>query len=361
MPYTNGLFTCQDWNFPSYSNGREELPEALESIYGRNQLCSEASLSFNSSSPFDHNSQAEMNSSFTTDNCHLFEMLNDADNVYCEHNFEHFQFPQHSPLQPLLRGLHLANPFNLNYFQNSSGSITQFSEVSFLDSPLRVRQENRTPSQAGKFLIFRQGGKLQLENVPSIVGPEKCTRIDLSVSKLCPFESITSTCWTEFEEHDRRRIVRVSKLHNGPSMELEFLIILMRAAQKNHPKDEANFIEISCLKFTDIETDNVEFLITALEVVRIVELLVWCDGKKRKLDKDEKGRIRSNLIPLWHRGFMNLGKNLTSSRKEFLEHLIRYEVRKPFKITKLMRLLSWENLIFALRKAIDFYRIVLLE
>lgn len=360
MLYTNELFTCQDWNYLSCSNECGELLEAPCSVYGCNQLGSEACSSFNSSSLFDHNRRTECNFTFTNDNCDPFRMLNDADKPHYGQYIDDPFFPQQSQLQLLLKDPHLASSSNYN-FQNTPEFITPNYEVCFLTSPNTFKQENLPPSQASKYLILRQGVKFQLEISPSMVSPEKCTRIDLSVSKLHPFDEITLTPWTTIEEHDRRRIVRISRVTNGPNMELEFLIVLLRSAREKQSKEKSDFIEVSCLKFTDANTNNVEYLVTALEVVRIVEMLVWCKGKKRRLDKDEKGRIRSNLIPLWHRGFMNHGKNLTSSRREFLENLKCYQVRKPFKITKLMRLLSWENLIFALRKAIDFYRIVHFE
>lgn len=249
-------------------------------------------------------------------------------------------------------------------YENSEDSIQE---------PCPERRDNIEPLEAEataevkshahdcNLRIFRQSGKLHLQGIISAARSDRCKHIDLTFSRTLSFESITRIPWTSFEKQDCRRVVRIERIQAGPEIELSFLVVVPKIAfDTPHARQDANYVEISCLRCLHGDSGKVEYLITSVEVIRIVELIIGIGEKSQQIRREERGRIRSNLVPLWHKGFTNTeGPNIEHSRQKFLNILRNYQIRKPYNISKLMRLLSWENLLFALRRAIEFYRVLI--
>lgn len=245
-------------------------------------------------------------------------------------------------------------------YTNTNLEIDTASTTKQSHAEYQVSSQERFNTEVESYPIIRQSGKIHLYNLSSAIQADRCKHIDLKFSKTSSFEDITQIPWSAYEETDCRRVVRITRFQKGTTIELKFLVVVLKIAfDTPNAIQDPKFVEVSCLKCTH-EGDQSEHLITSVEVIRIVELLIGSEAKSQQLRREERGRIRSNLVPLWHKGFTNTeGMELSDSCSKFLDRLRNYQVRKPYNISKLMRLLSWENLIFALRRAIEFYRIVL--
>ncbi|CAX44400.1 conserved hypothetical protein [Candida dubliniensis CD36] len=153
--------------------------------------------------------------------------------------------------------------------------------------------------------------------------------------------------WNESEKQDRRRIIRIERIQQGPVITANFSIV--GAANENPvvlpPSNPIiDVIEVSCLEcdvkinnshvsdgsnFYDSQSsddeitgnqgdasgvggrkspnyiknefndDYYQYYITSVEVVEIVELLIGNQFRDAAERRKERGRVRSNLVPFW--------------------------------------------------------------
>lgn len=161
-------------------------------------------------------------------------------------------------------------------------------------------------------------------------------------------ECIKRLTWSAHEEMEGRRIVRLHKIQHGTSLNVIF--VPLRPSQYiNHLRFvEEDFLDVSCIKFTNEECNTTEFLITSAEVIKIIEYLVGVGLLLRK----DRGRIRSNLATLWHKD-LTPADSIEAQRLHL--QILRYDSQKPYNILKDMRMLSWDALEVAIRRALLFY------
>lgn len=204
---------------------------------------------------------------------------------------------------------------------------------------------------------------------------------------------LEDTCfphWNENEVYDRRRIIRIERRQNLCNIVASFSIV---GSAVDHPEPapcepDVDFVEVSCLETTvdenydDYETDRYDsslkeeqhhhhkigggrggqrqYYITSVEVIKIVELLIGShcsDGIDRRR---ERGRVRSNLVPFWSRKPVSSKKGHSASsavdfRIELAQRIMGYKDRKPRGFDKEVRILKWEKLVPALRRALQCY------
>ncbi|CUM51313.1 unnamed protein product [Debaryomyces fabryi] len=214
------------------------------------------------------------------------------------------------------------------------------------------------------------------------------------------FEEICFPVWSASEKEDRRRIIRIERVQNGHKLLANFSIV--GAANENPitlpPPPDTDVIEVSCLECTTIsnETDDQsasdedlavpiqgmhdgkynQYYITSVEVIEIVELLIGTQSMDAADRRKERGRIRSNLVPFWSRkpissrmpdnssahsskspGYAGMDTRLTNQdyRFELAKRIMAYEIRKPRGFDKEVRILRWDKLIPALKRALQTY------
>lgn len=172
--------------------------------------------------------------------------------------------------------------------------------------------------------------------------------VNAAVSEIC------LPHWNHYESSDKRRIVRITRVQDGCHVKAVFSIL---GSAKEHPIPDAqdNFVEVSCL---ECETDQ-EFYITSVEVVKIVELLIGCEGTNSESRRRERGRIRSNLVPFWSRKPISSKKmgevNSPDSRAQLAQRIMAYQIRKPRGFDKEVRIMKWSKLAPALARAMKSY------
>lgn len=270
-------------------------------------------------------------------------------------------------------------------------------------------------------------------NSDSIFLPVELNLVGASVDDIC------CPKWSALEKQDRRRIIRIERIQNGPQLSLNFSIV--GSANENPitlpAPPNVDVVEVSCLECdvrtnddyesqssddetgsvktqgsrskrfvnTDPETGrNYQYYITSVEVIEIVELLIgtaFVDAGERRR---ERGRVRSNLVPFWSKksissrmseaSSVSSGTSLTSSsrdssassnstisiaaagpastypsfdpdtnsqptnqdyRLELAKRIMAYDIRKPRGFDKEVRILRWDKLIPALKRASHSY------
>lgn len=211
-------------------------------------------------------------------------------------------------------------------------------------------------------------------------------------------EDICYPSWSQSEKEDHRRIIRIERVQNGHKLLANFSIV--GAANENPttlpaPPD-IDVIEISCLECTmvmndpnelevsddistdfslntDIENKVNQYYVTSVEVIEIVELLIGTHSMDPADRRRERGRIRSNLVPFWSKKPISsrmqdsspsrspvnssCSPRLTSHdyRLELAKRIMAYEIRKPRGFDKEVRILRWDKLIPALKRALQTY------
>ncbi|CUM54930.1 unnamed protein product [Debaryomyces tyrocola] len=213
-------------------------------------------------------------------------------------------------------------------------------------------------------------------------------------------EEICYPAWNASEKEDRRRIIRIERVQNGHKLLANFSIV--GGANENPitlpaPPD-TDVIEVSCLECTTVlyEADDQsasdddlaipingvrdgkynQYYITSVEVIEIVELLIGTQSMNPADRRKERGRIRSNLVPFWSRkpissrmqdnssahpsgspNYPRQDAHLTNQdyRFELAKRIMSYEIRKPRGFDKEVRILRWDKLIPALKRALQTY------
>ncbi|KAI3404698.2 hypothetical protein KGF56_002532 [Candida oxycetoniae] len=139
-----------------------------------------------------------------------------------------------------------------------------------------------------------------------------------------------------------------------------------------------------------------QYYITSVELVEIVELLIGTEFKDAAEKRRERGRVRSNLVPFWSKKSIsskmsdtsastthahsdngnsssslstsvpiltstslssNHSHNLTNQdyRSELARRIMGYDIRKPRGFDKEVRILRWDKLVSALKRALQSY------
>lgn len=194
--------------------------------------------------------------------------------------------------------------------------------------------------------------------------------------------------WSDEEKQDRRRIIRVERFQIGSRIVAQFSIL---GSAKENPKTMpaapgVDVVEVSCLDcYTSANEDEDEysdsadygykteselkraFYITSVEVIKVVELLIGTEVQDAVERRRERGRIRSNLVPFWSKKPISsrmsnqeirnspLGSDSLDFRVELATRIMSYEVRKPRGFDKEVRILKWDKLVPALKRALQSY------
>lgn len=192
-------------------------------------------------------------------------------------------------------------------------------------------------------------------------------------------EEICSPEWSPEEIDDGRRIVRVERRQVDERVVVSFSIL---GAACHHPitlrgPKGVDVLEVSCLECYTSENDNDSdrstdsnsaertltrrFYITSVEVVKLVEMIIGNQPQDIYFRSRERGRIRSNLMDFW-------GKKAVSTRRDseedssivqFAYRIMNYDRRKPRGADKDVRILRWEVLSEALKRALQRYYVEL--
>lgn len=276
------------------------------------------------------------------------------------------------------------------YRRNSSSkSKSSLHSPSSTSSVKDKKPENKViTSNGSNFKIIRgiaAGGSAarppkQTSENKSIYLPIELNLIGGSVDDIC------SPSWSFLEKQDKRRIVRIERIQKGPKLIINFSIV--GAANENPtvlpPPVNSNIdvIEVSCLECSkklsneesvdDTTSDdgfnnspieqnnNLEFdyYITSVEVIEIVELLIGTKSATASERRKERGRVRSNLVPFWSKrpiSSRNEANHQPDYRIELAKRIMSYEIRKPRGFDKEVRILKWDRLIPALKRALQCY------
>lgn len=236
-----------------------------------------------------------------------------------------------------------------------------------------VHHERRSPKQThrlGKFRIVRgitAGGAStrppkQEPGLGCRFVPAELAIHSASMDDLCLLS------WDDNEMADRRRIIRIERTQNGAKVNAAFLVVGLAAAHPNPAPAPVgtDVLEVSCLQCFSLEANHddaddldVNYYITSVEVVGIVEMLIDMRDMDLVSRRRERGRIRSNLMPFWLKKAVSSKKNSESEpgdpRMEFARRIMAYDVRKPRGFDKDVRILRWEKLLPALQRALQCY------
>ncbi|RLV92697.1 hypothetical protein JA1_003044 [Spathaspora sp. JA1] len=214
-------------------------------------------------------------------------------------------------------------------------------------------------------------------------------------------EDICYPKWSKSEKDDRRRVIRIERVQNGPKLIANFSIV--GGANENPitlpAPPNVDVVEVSCLECnvrpnddsydsqssddegsskngssspknyakSDPDGEYYQYYITSVEVVEIVELLIGTQTKDPAEKRRERGRVRSNLVPFWSKkpisSRMHDNAAPTSStnptnhdfRIELAKRIMGYEIRKPRGFDKEVRILRWDKLVPALKRALQSY------
>lgn len=194
--------------------------------------------------------------------------------------------------------------------------------------------------------------------------------------------------WQPSEKEDRRRIIRIERIQEGPKLIANFSVV--GSANENPmtlpPPPNVDVIEVSCLECSVQLNDDdlspssdsevvpedrrrLEYYITSVEVVEIVELLIGTQSRDPVERRRERGRIRSNLVPFWSKKpissrMQDRNPSVSSGdsfstykdfRVDLAKRIMGYEIRKPRGFDKEVRILKWSKLAPALKRALQSY------
>ncbi|KAF6069817.1 hypothetical protein FOB64_002813 [Candida albicans] len=218
-----------------------------------------------------------------------------------------------------------------------------------------VKQENELSSTPGgnkRYRVIRgisAGGCNTRPPKESMEGKACYYSMNLNLNG-ASLKDICYPKWNQSEKQDRRRIIRIERIQQGPVITANFSIV--GAANENPvvlppSNPDIDVIEVSCLEcdvkinnshisegtnFYDSQSsddemggnngdaagmggvgarkspnyiknefndDYYQYYITSVEVVEIVELLIGNQFRDAAERRKERGRVRSNLVPFW--------------------------------------------------------------
>ena len=299
-----------------------------------------------------------------------------------------------------LNSLTSSSPTQLYYGANHSVLLRQRnSSVSSLKSGPQVRlNRNTMKSQSGdstkkKYRLVRgisAGGcytrpPKNLADSNAVYLPVFLELLGANMPDIC-FPS-----WSDAEKEDGRRIVSIKRSQEGSKVVAEFSIL---GSAKENPSPlpappDTDVLEVSCLEcpvLPDENEDDVDgdtsrkhakvasdgscyqYYITSVEVIEIVELLLGTYGTDVVEKRRERCRIRSNLVPFWCKRPISsrvqdqsppFSKASAPSnhdyRVELARRIMSYETRKPRGFDREVRILRWDKLVPALKRALQSY------
>ncbi|KAH3679024.1 hypothetical protein WICMUC_001219 [Wickerhamomyces mucosus] len=185
--------------------------------------------------------------------------------------------------------------------------------------------------------------------------------------------------WNELEKSDKRRIIRLERYQIGNKIYCDFKILGSAKenpiATKKSLNNGVSVLEVSCLEVFNKPSDDLDedesapakddlersFYVTSVEVIKIVELLIGVESEDLSERRRERGRIRSNLVPFWSRkSISSKMSNINDEPKndfkiELATRIMGYEIRKPRGFDKEVRILKWQKLFKALKRALQSY------
>lgn len=205
--------------------------------------------------------------------------------------------------------------------------------------------------------IVRRPMKVSFPGSNEASSGDRPQHINLKILGTVLIEEINQVPWTDFETMDGRRIIRVDKTQEGNIVKAYFLIVNPHVSvNPNYVTPGLEYVEVSCIKYVHKDGITTEFLITSVEVIQIIEYLVGSNHTNIPLRRQERGRMRSNLASLWHKNCSSTSSRYAREMHQRLgRQILKYKSRKPYGILKDMRILLWNNLSFALYKALLFY------
>lgn len=146
-------------------------------------------------------------------------------------------------------------------------------------------------------------------------------------------EEILSYPWSPIELKEGRRTLRIERFQKGCMLQAFFLIIQRPTSlMPQGTRNQNNYLEVSCIRFDHRNGDAKNYFITSAEVIDIVEFLIGNKTLSSILKWKERGRIRSNLAPLWFKNWSNLGP----MHLRFENQIRRYNSRNPHTMLKYM-------------------------
>lgn len=218
------------------------------------------------------------------------------------------------------------------------------------------------------------------------------------------YKTLCLTPWTHTEQLEMRRIVRIEKFKDLNKFQLHFSIVdtehesseLMMSDKRSCSSIDAapQSIEVSCLQCQcapddqGLDNSHKRFYITSVEVIHIVELMIYDWGSTTPNDQKrrERGRVRSNLFPFWSKS-INSKKDISASsspgsrnsvsttspfpldsgsphiepktdddcKQQLAQRIMSYKTRKPRGFDKDVRILEWNRLMDALTRVMQSY------
>lgn len=183
----------------------------------------------------------------------------------------------------------------------------------------------------------------------------ECEIINLDLPKSM-VDSMILQPWSDYEIAEGRRIVRIDRVQHKETIQLKFSVVNPNiVAFPLYCKDA---VEVSCLQFRQ-EGREPEYVITSVEVLKIVVLLTGNRKADKCKQRFERARIRSNLLPFWNKFSPNSRDEYENKlHQDCIRRSMYYRSRKPIDVIKDVRLMRWEVLPSALERAMLFYRIV---
>lgn len=254
-------------------------------------------------------------------------------------------------------GNQIANPANLNKNtedeQNYLMYIQSNSVANGLVTDLHSHSKQQDKTQISYAIVrhselikpFHNAGDDEIE----------CEIINLDLPKSM-VDSIILQPWSDYEIAEGRRIVRIDRVQHKETIQLKFSVVNPNiVAFPLYCKDA---VEVSCLEFRQ-EGREPEYVITSVEVLKIVILLTGNRKADKCKQRFERARIRSNLIPFWNKFSPNSRDEYENKlHQDCIRRSMYYRSRKPIDVIKDVRLMRWQVLPSALERAMLFYRIV---
>lgn len=214
---------------------------------------------------------------------------------------------------------------------------------------------NEIRSSSGAFPIIRRPINIMISGSKVVYGTqshnEELLNIDFKIIGGA-LDEIMKHPWSHQEEIEGKRILRIERLQQGCTLQAQFLVInqpdkLIRPTITDCP----SFLEVACIRFDHTDGITTNYFITSVEVIEIVEFLIGNNIQDSVRKLKERSRIRSNLAALWFQNLSDLGPMIL----RFENQIRRYNSRNPKTVLKYRKLLEWENLGYALWKALLFY------
>lgn len=249
-------------------------------------------------------------------------------------------------------------PTTLSSYSSASSIASLLSKV----APSQKPKPNATKRNKKHYNIIRCGVSGTAQLLPMLKSVEYCApELDVDSASIA---EIDRAPWSEREKAEGRRIVQMRRWQRGTTVYVDFSIKKPDQKDLEPESEDVDIVDVSVIRSeTNKKNQRPRYFITSVDFMEIVECVIGNRTLDNSDRRRERGRIRLNLMRFWLKTPLPSKKSIATGEHdaevvELALKIRKYTANKSNKLpgfNKEVRIMSWENLVPAMHRALAYY------